>query len=113
MSKLTEEFLKHIIDEILFLEKTGNSLNPESFYTNVLYQKAFVRSLEIIGEAIKQVPDSFRQAHLYIDWKSFAGLRDKLIHDYMGVDYEIVWDVIKNELPPLKQKLLIILKKTA
>lgn len=72
-------------------------------------QRAAARSLEIIGEAFKQVPEDFRIAHEGIDWKSFAGLRDKLIHHYFGVDYQIVWDIIVNELPELKVKLIHVL----
>jgi len=74
-----------------------------------LKQRAFARSLEIIGEAVKMIPEDFRSQHPKVDWKSFAGLRDKLIHHYFGVDYAIVWDVVKNELPDLKQKILQIL----
>jgi uncharacterized protein with HEPN domain len=69
-------------------------------------ERAFARSLEIIGEAVKNIPDDYKSSHTEINWKSFAGLRDKLIHHYFGVDYTLVWDVIKNELPTLKEKLI-------
>jgi uncharacterized protein with HEPN domain len=74
-------------------------------------ERACARSMEIIGEAVKQIPDSYRSDHPEIDWKSYAGLRDKLIHHYFGVDYALVWDVIKNELPELKNKLTKIIKQ--
>ena len=74
-------------------------------------QRAFTRSLEIIGEAIKQIPDKIRNKYGDIDWKSYAGLRDKLIHHYFGVDYAIVWDVVIHELPELKKKLVFVLEK--
>lgn len=63
-------------------------------------RRAFVRGLEIIGEATKRVPEDFRTKHPDLPWKQMAGMRDRLIHDYFGVDYEIVWDVVKNHIPP-------------
>ena len=111
MSKSPIEYLKHILDEITFLEGETADYSEEQFMRDELKQRAFARSLEIIGEAIKMVPDEFRAKHPEIDWKSFAGLRDKLIHHYFGVDYAIVWDVIKNELPTLKAKIQTILSE--
>ena len=64
--------------------------------------RAFSRSLEIIGEAVKKLPDDLRVKYPQIDWKDIAGMRDVLIHDYFGVDYELVWDVVKNEIPTLR-----------
>jgi len=80
-------------------------LTEVEFSQNQTLQKAFTRSLEIIGEATKNLPPEFRDQHNSIDWKSIAGMRDRLIHNYFGVDYQIVWDVIKNEIPPLKTKI--------
>jgi uncharacterized protein with HEPN domain len=62
-------------------------------------KRAFVRSIEIIGEAVKQLPDEFRSEHSAIDWRAIAGTRDNLIHDYFGIDYDIVWDIVTNEIP--------------
>ncbi|MBU2544787.1 DUF86 domain-containing protein, partial [Patescibacteria group bacterium] len=81
-------------------------LSEDQFMHDEVLQRAFTRSLEIIGEAVKNIPDEYKLSHVEIDWKSFAGLRDKLIHHYFGVDYALVWDVVKNELPDLKNKLL-------
>lgn len=110
MSKSPIEYLKHILDEITFLEGETADYTEDEFMRDDLKQRAFARSLEIIGEAVKMVPDEFRAKHPEIDWKSFAGLRDKLIHHYFGVDYAIVWDVVMNELPGLKNNLEHILK---
>ena len=72
-------------------------------------KRAFVRSLEIIGEATKQVPQPFREEHPELPWRLMAGMRDRLIHDYGGVDYEIVWQTIAEDVPDLLAKLKAIL----
>lgn len=102
MSKLPEEYLKHILDEVNYLINTSKGLNESVFAKDETLQRAFARSLEIIGEATKNLPEEYKQENSVVDWKSVAGMRDKLIHHYFGVDYEIVWDVIKNEIPKLK-----------
>lgn len=111
MSKSIIEFLNHILDELSFLERKTASVTEEQFMCDEVLERACARSMEIIGEAVKQVPNSYRKEHPEIDWKSFAGLRDKLIHHYFGVDYALVWDVIKNELPDLKKKLIPLVEK--
>ena len=68
-------------------------------------KRAFVRSLEIIGEASKQIPDDFKQKYSHLEWRAMAGMRDRLIHGYFGVDYGIVWDVVKNKIPILHQAI--------
>ena len=110
MSKLPEEYLKHILDETNYLIKSSKDLEEEKFSRDETLQKAFVRNLEIIGEAVKNLPKEFTQVNTQVDWKSIAGMRDRLIHGYFGIDYEIVWDVVKNEIPILKQQIQGILK---
>jgi uncharacterized protein with HEPN domain len=73
-------------------------------------RRAFVRSLEIIGEAAKQVADSFRSRYPTIEWRAMAGMRDRLIHDYFGVDYELVWDVVHKRIPELRGQIASILE---
>lgn len=72
-------------------------------------QDAVVRNLEIVGEAAKQVPDSLREQAPEIPWRQMAGMRDKLAHDYFGVDLALVWDVVANELPPTRERLAALL----
>ncbi|KKQ92155.1 MAG: hypothetical protein UT58_C0006G0005 [Microgenomates group bacterium GW2011_GWC1_39_7b] len=97
MSKLPEEYLKHILDEINYLIVESSDLAEDKFFNNQTLQRAFTRSLEIIGEAVKNLPLEFKEENNEVEWKLMAGMRDRLIHHYFGVDYEIVWDVVKNE----------------
>jgi len=109
MSKSSIEYLKHIRDELEYLEKASAELDKDKFINNLTLQRAFTRSLEIIGEATKNLPSDFKDKYSYLDWKSMAGMRDKLIHHYFGVDYDIVWDVVINEAPKLKKQISKIL----
>lgn len=110
MSKLPEEYLKHILDETEYLIVSSTNLSEEQFLRNSTLQRAFVRSLEIIGEAVKNLPKDFAEANKETDWKSIVGMRDRLIHHYFGVDYDLVWDVVINEIPRLKADIEKILE---
>ena len=95
------EFLRHIKDEITFCLKELNSLNYDEFMRDEVLLRAVIRSLEIIGEASKKISLDFKDDHPEVEWKSMAGMRDRLIHHYFGVDYEMVFNTIKNDLPKL------------
>ena len=103
------DYLRHILAESDYLILHAHDLNMHGFLKNETIQRAFVRSLEIIGEAAKQVPEDFRNQHQNVQWKSMAGMRDRLIHAYFGVDYEIVWDVVQTRIPELRQQIASIL----
>lgn len=105
MSKEPKEFLRHIVDECSYLNSVSQNLEYNSFLDDETLKRAVVRSLEIIGEATKKIPTDFRDSNSSIQWKSMAGMRDRLIHDYIGVNYSIVWDVIKNKIPELKNQI--------
>lgn len=112
MSKNPKEFIKHIKDECLYiLSVTNTELTYDSFSENETLKRAVVRSLEIIGEASKKIPSDFKAHWSSISWKYMAGMRDRLIHDYMGVNYSIVWDVMKNKIPELLEQMNLILKE--
>jgi len=107
--KHNEVYLKHTLDEITFLLNTTENLDYTSFFENEIYTRAFSRSFEIIGEAVKNLSTDFRKKHNEIEWKKLAGMWDKIIHTYFNVDYEILWDSIKNNLPGVRLKILSIL----
>ena len=69
-----------------------------------------MRSLEIVGEAAKKVPEDFRAQHPVVEWRAMAGMRDRLIHDYFGVDFELVWDVVRRHVPALRAQIAAILR---
>lgn len=89
---------------------SSQNLNKEDFLRNETLKRAFTRSLEIIGEATKNLPDSFKHEYAEVHWRRIAGIRDKLIHEYFGIDYDIVWNTVVNEIPDLKLRLEKIMK---
>lgn len=105
MKKDPEVFIGHIIDSIDLIEQYAENLTPDKFKENMAMQDAIIRRLEIIGEAVKNIPLSFRTKHSKIPWKQMAGMRDVLIHEYFDVDLSLTWAVVKRELPSLKAKL--------
>lgn len=111
MSYSGVEYLQHIFDETKYLIRQTNEIDKALFIQDETIKRAFVRSLEIIGEAVKQMPDSLRDKYPSIEWKSMAGMRDRLIHGYFGIDYDIVWDIVINKIPTLKDQVEEIINK--
>lgn len=111
MSPSTREYLQHILDETTYIINSSANLNQVEFFQDETLKRAYIRSIEVIGEAVKQLPDSLRQKYNTIEWRAIAGMRDRLIHNYFGVDYEIVWDVIINKIPLLDAEVRIMLEQ--
>jgi len=102
MPKHYLELLKHILDECSFIQNSiPKNLSKKDFLEDEILKRAVIRSLEIIGEATKKVLGDIKYQWKEIEWKNMAGMRDKLIHDYFGINYTIVWDVVKNKIPDL------------
>jgi uncharacterized protein with HEPN domain len=108
MSKDYRLYIDHIREEVEYLLECQQGLTREALVEDGTLKRAVVRSLEIIGEATKKLPDEFRRQHDQIPWSQMAGMRDVLIHDYFGVDYDIVWDVLTKEIPTLRNQLIKI-----
>ena len=98
-------FIDDILDSIKNIEKFMKGLNKEKFSKDNLRQSAIIRQLEIIGEAVKNIPSSFREKHPKIPWKDIAGLRDILSHAYFGVNMDRVWNIVEKDLPTLKREI--------
>jgi uncharacterized protein with HEPN domain len=110
MSSEPRDYLRHILVEADYLIAQTGSLTRDEFVANETLRRAFVRSLEIIGEATKKIPAEFRARHPTIEWRAMSGMRDRLIHDYFGVDYELVWDVVQNRIPELRSQIASMLQ---
>ncbi len=112
MPKEYTEYLKHILQECHYINSViTEEFDKNKFLTNETLKRALIRSLEIIGEASKQIPADFKLKWNSINWKNMAGMRDRLIHDYMGINYNIVWDVVINKIPELTLQIENVLEK--
>jgi uncharacterized protein with HEPN domain len=112
MSRDPLDYLRHILDEAEYLVIHSKGLDKVDFLQDDTLKRAFVRSLEIIGEAVKRVPNGIKEEHPDIEWKPISGMRDKLIHDYFGIDYDIVWDAVMTKIPPLRKRIKGILSES-
>lgn len=109
MKKDPSVFLGHILDSINLIQDYAKTMTQVKFLKNRPLQDAIIRRLEIIGEAVKNLPAPFKAKYPDVPWKQIAGMRDILIHEYFDVDLILTWKVVKKELPLIKKQLSIIL----
>jgi uncharacterized protein with HEPN domain len=102
MKRAWRDYVADILTSIQEVENFTHGMDFEDFASDKKTVNAVVRSLEVMGEAAKRVPETVRLRYPDVPWKRMTGMRDKLIHEYSGVDLEIVWGVVKTELPPVK-----------
>lgn len=110
MSLLLHEFLRHIIEEADYLIQESAKINQEQFLQDKTITRAFVRSLEIIGEAVKHIPKEIRTKYPEADWRRIAGMRDRLIHGYFAIDYTLVWLIVTERIPTFRNHINNILE---
>ena len=111
MSPSLLDFLRHILDECNYVLSVSHGKTKEQILDNPDYQRSVVRSIEIIGEASKKLDEEFRNAYPHIEWKKMGKTRDKMIHHYFGIDYEIVWEIITEKIPDLQHYIQEIISE--
>ncbi|MCD6221272.1 DUF86 domain-containing protein [bacterium] len=103
-------YLKDILEAIEAIEEFVKDIDFETFKRDDMRSSAVIRKFEIIGEATRNIPDNIKQKYSSIPWKDISGMRDRLIHFYFGIKYELVWDTIKIDIPVLKSQIKKILE---
>lgn len=104
------DFVEDILDAMDKVELLVEGVDYDRFEADFRINFAVVRALEIIGEASKRLPDDLRQRYPAVPWKGMAGMRDRIVHEYDNVDLQIVWDVVKKDIPQIKPQIQQILK---
>jgi len=110
MKREYKDYFQDILDSIVDIEEFTKNMDLDSFVNDRKTFKAVVKSVEIIGEAAKKIPDAIKGKYTSIEWNKMAGMRDKLIHEYFGIDNEILWQTVKEDIPPLKPLVEKVMK---
>ncbi|MEA3342536.1 MAG: DUF86 domain-containing protein [archaeon] len=104
-------FIKHILASIENIESFSRGLSKNKFENDRLRQSAVIRELEILGEAVKNLPIEFTVKYPWVEWSKIAGTRDKIIHHYFGIDLDVIWEIVIEDLPDLKRDISVIMKE--
>ncbi len=104
------EFLKHIFDECAFILRSSENKSQKEIMSDGTLSRALLRSLEIIGEAVKNLKEDLTLKYPQVDWEDIAGMRDRIIHGYFGIDYDIVYNTILNDIPELHHEIKRIIE---
>ncbi|MFH1586056.1 MAG: DUF86 domain-containing protein [archaeon] len=105
MKRNVKLFINDILENINDIESFSKGMSKSTLKFDLLRQKAIIRSLEVIGEASKNIPESFRKEYPQVPWRDIAGFRDVMIHGYFRIDLDKVWNIIKMDIPDLKEKI--------
>lgn len=105
MKRDVRVYLDDILESIELIQKYTADVTEDKFRKSVDIQDAVIRRLEIIGEAVKHIPDEMRKKYPDVPWKKIAGARDIFVHEYFGVRLERIWSTITNDLPPFKKQV--------
>lgn len=106
MKKDPKIFIEHILESIARIEEYTKEITKDEFLSSSKIQDAVIRRIEVIGEAVKNIPDEMKQKYPYMPWRKMTGMRDILIHEYFGVDLELTWRVVKEDITDLKKRML-------
>ncbi|MGD8405002.1 MAG: DUF86 domain-containing protein [Anaerolineales bacterium] len=103
-------YIKDIIDAIDRINIYTEGVTKSTFFEHLMMQDATMHQIEIIGEASNQISDTFRDVHPDLPWMEMRAIRNKIVHDYRGIELEIIWDTVKNNLPGLKDQIKSLLE---